>query len=492
MALEKVLEELSEIERKALKALSEAKKELNAEDLAKKAGMGIDSARRAMQWLKQKNLASTRIEKKQFILLGEEGLKALKEGLAEKKLIKELNAKDWMAIEEIKSLGKEELNISLGQAKRKQWIEVRKEGTLKLKLTQKGLNALKEESAEEKILKKISGRELPSNDLNNEEKNILRELQQRKDFIRMKEKSIEFASVSEQGAQGAKLLSQAKIQRKYNIQEPVPEVFPGKKQPYLRFLDEMKRKLIELGFKEMPSPLIVQEFYNFDVLFQPQNHPARDWTQTYQLKQPKFGLLPEKRVVEKIKAAHENGGNSKSRGWQYNWSERIASRLMPCAHGTAHSARQMVKGVELPGKYFSIARCFRPDVVDATHLIEFNQLEGFIVDSTVTFRHLLGMLKEFAEEIAGAEKIKFIPDYYPFTEPSVQLNALHPEMGWIEFGGAGIFRPEITENLGIKGRALAWGIGADRLAMFKLGINDARELFSYNLDWLRKQKMMVE
>ncbi|MEW6294817.1 MAG: phenylalanine--tRNA ligase subunit alpha [Candidatus Diapherotrites archaeon] len=503
MTLEKVLSELSEIERKALKALSEAKKELNAEDLAKRAGMDIDSARRSMQWLKQKNLAETRTEKKEFILLGEEGLKALREGLPEKKLAKELNARDWKAIEEIKSLGKDELNISLGQAKRKQWIEVKKEGTLKLKLTQKGFNALKEEIPEEKLLKKISNKELPLEQFNAEEKNVLKEFQQRKDFIRIKEKKTGSASITEQGMKGINLMQekglkiQAQddvkvIERHYNIQEPVPEIFPGKKQPYLKFLDEMKRKLIELGFKEMPSPLIVQEFYNFDVLFQPQNHPARDWTQTYQLKRPQFGLLPDKKIVEKMKAAHENGGISKSRGWQYNWSERIASRLMPCAHGTAHSARQLVKGVELPGKYFSIARCFRPDVVDATHLIEFNQLEGFIVDSTVTFRHLLGMLKEFAEEIAGAEKIKFIPDYYPFTEPSVQLNALHPEMGWIEFGGAGIFRPEITENLGIKGRALAWGIGADRLAMFKLGINDARDLFSYNLDWLKRQKVMVE
>ncbi|MBU1120623.1 phenylalanine--tRNA ligase subunit alpha, partial [Candidatus Micrarchaeota archaeon] len=146
--------------------------------------------------------------------------------------------------------------------------------------------------------------------------------------------------------------------------------------------------------------------------------------------------------------------------------------------------------VGLPGKYFCIARCFRPDVVDASHLIEFNQLEGFVVDESMNFRHLLGLLKGFAEEITGAKKVEFIPDYYPFTEPSVQLNALHPEMGWIEFGGAGIFRPEITENLGIKGRALAWGIGADRLAMFKLGIKDVRELFTTNIDWLRKQKMV--
>jgi len=163
---------------------------------------------------------------------------------------------------------------------------------------------------------------------------------------------------------------------------------------------------------------------------------------------------------------------------------------MPAAHGTAASARQLVKGVEVPGKYFSVARCYRPDVIDATHLSEFNQMEGFIVDKNFNFRHLLGMLKQFAVEIAGAEEVKFYPDYYPFTEPSVQLSAKHPQLGWIEFGGAGIFRPEMTEQLGIEGKCLAWGLGIDRLAMFKLGIKDIRNLFSSSLEWLREEPLV--
>jgi phenylalanyl-tRNA synthetase alpha chain len=107
------------------------------------------------------------------------------------------------------------------------------------------------------------------------------------------------------------------------------------------------------------------------------------------------------------------------------------------------------------------------------------------VSEDLNFKHLLGMLKEFAIEIAGATKVKFFPDYYPFTEPSVQLSAKHPDLGWVEFGGAGMFRPEMLENLGIKGQAMAWGLGIDRLAMFKLGVNDIRYLFSDKLDYLR-------
>ena len=151
---------------------------------------------------------------------------------------------------------------------------------------------------------------------------------------------------------------------------------------------------------------------------------------------------------------------------------------MPSAHATAHSARQLAQGIEVPGKYFAIARVYRPDVIDATHLVEFNQMDGFIADKELSFRHLLGILKQFALEIAGASKVRFYPDYYPFTEPSVQLSAKHPELGWIEFAGAGMFRPEITENLGIKEPIIAWGMGIDRLAMFKLGIKDIKHLFS--------------
>jgi phenylalanyl-tRNA synthetase alpha chain len=165
-------------------------------------------------------------------------------------------------------------------------------------------------------------------------------------------------------------------------------------------------------------------------------------------------------------------------------------QLMPRAHGTCLSARTLAAKPDIPGKYFAIVRCFRPDVIDALHGVEFNQVESIVLDETLNFRHLLGILKMFAIEIAGAKKVKFIPDYYPFTEPSCQLSALHPELGWIEFGGSGIFREELTKPLGVDVPVIAWGLGIDRLAMFKLGIKDIRELFSQNLEWLRSQRVV--
>jgi phenylalanyl-tRNA synthetase alpha chain len=148
------------------------------------------------------------------------------------------------------------------------------------------------------------------------------------------------------------------------------------------------------------------------------------------------------------------------------------------------------KELRIPGKYFSVARCFRPDQVDRTHLTEFNQVEGIVVGAGLSLRDLLGVLERFAIDIAGAEKVRFRPDYFPFTEPSIELQAYKKGFGWIEFGGSGIFRPEVTRPLGIDVPVLAWGIGSDRLYMMREGIEDIRLLFAQDLDWLRKRKVL--
>jgi len=377
-------------------------------------------------------------------------------------------------------LSKQEFNVALGLNKRKNFVIISKKEKPILELTgiSKGF-----ENEEKKELEKISKGEKADS-------KIIKELVSR-GLVEEKEEIIRKTSITKEGSS---VLSSKEFseERSYNIHEKVPELFIGKKQPYIQFLNNIRKKLVALGFKEMPERLVNQEFYNFDVLFQPQNHPARTWTDTYQLKNPKIGKLPKQEKVNAIKHAHEHGGKTISKGWGYNWNPEIAAKLMPTAHGTAADARQMIEGVEYPRKYFVINRCFRPDVLDATHLIEFNQLDGFIVGEGLSFRSLLGVLKDFAIEIAGATDVKFFPDYYPFTEPSVQLSAKHPDLGWVEFAGAGIFRPEITESLGIKEPVLAWGMGVDRLAMFKLGIKDIRHLFSDDLTWLRKSKMVID
>ncbi|MGC8812314.1 MAG: phenylalanine--tRNA ligase subunit alpha, partial [Candidatus Aenigmatarchaeota archaeon] len=265
----------------------------------------------------------------------------------------------------------------------------------------------------------------------------------------------------------------------YNVEVVGKKIYPGKRHPYVKFLNEMRQRLVELGFKEVRGQTIVTEFWNFDALFQPQMHPARDWSQTYSLKYPKYGKLPEEKIVKKVKEAHE-------KGWKYKWSEKVASQLIPVPHDTAFSPMVLCsKKLEIPGKYFQIVRCYRPDILDATHGVEFTQMGGIVVGE-MNFRDLLGLLKSFVEELIGNYRVKFVPAYFPFTEPSVEVLVETPELGWMESAGAGIFREELCKPLGVEVPVLAWGFGVDRLAMIKLGVSDIRELFSRNLKWLRE------
>ena len=488
MRIEETAQALSEIERKTLIALKDGRLR-NAEEISSSANINIDSVRRAIMWLKEKALVDLIENAKMHTALTASGKEALQKGLPERKFIeaiKQAGGRERLTEAQKKAGLQKEIDFVLGIAKRNAWISIHKEGNeIVLELTGLEKDLLQGRYASEVALKKIDAGEKLSEAENESLNEFIR-----RGFVEKRQIIERSVRMNDLGAEALAIVGKF-AERKYVVDAGVPEIFLGKKQPYVQFLGNIRNKLVGLGFKEMYAPLITQEFYNFDALFQPQGHPARSWSDTYQLKQPKFGKLPDAKIVARVKAAHESGGNTGSRGWQYKWNEEIAKRLMPSAHGTAHSARQLVKGIEIPGKYFAIARCYRPDVVDATHLIEFNQLEGFVVDKSFNFRHLLGMLKQFAIEIAGAEEVKFLPDYYPFTEPSVQLSAKHPELGWIEFAGAGIFRPEMMLPLGIKEPALAWGIGIDRLAMFKLNIRDVRYLFSDDLGWLRKEKVVV-
>ncbi len=276
--------------------------------------------------------------------------------------------------------------------------------------------------------------------------------------------------------------------KEYNLEVSPPAFYGGRKQPYAHFLDWVKRKLVGLGFQEMRGPLVELEFWNFDALFQAQDHSAREWSDVYRVADPKQGKLPKEDYVSLVQKVHEEGYDTGSKGWRYKWSPEKSARLVLRAHGTSVSARTLVN-LPVPSKYFSISRCYRPDTVDATHLAEFNQVEGIVTDPSITFRDLLGILTTFATDVAETENFVFKPDYYPFTEPSVELSVNDPIVGSVEFGGAGIFRPEVTRPFGIETPVIAWGLGIDRLFMVKHGITDIRELFSYKLEWLRNAEL---
>ncbi|MFV2041169.1 MAG: phenylalanine--tRNA ligase subunit alpha, partial [Candidatus Hydrothermarchaeales archaeon] len=163
---------------------------------------------------------------------------------------------------------------------------------------------------------------------------------------------------------------------------------------------------------------------------------------------------------------------------------RLASKTLLRTHTTSTTIRRLAEGGKQPIKVYSIGRVFRNERVSYKHLPEFHQIEG-IVAGDVSFKNLLGILKEFYGRM-GFDKIRFRPAYFPYTEPSLEVEVyFEQKKSWIELGGAGIFRPEVTEPLGITYPVLAWGLGLERLAMLRLDLTDIRALYRSDIDWLR-------
>jgi len=280
--------------------------------------------------------------------------------------------------------------------------------------------------------------------------------------------------------------------RSYNVKVPPTRLVPGRTNPYAQFLEDVKDKLASLGFEEFDGPVVETEFWNSDALFMPQFHAARDIHDAYYVADPgKSGFAHAKAIEEpwlsNVAAAHENGGGTGSRGWSYDFDVEFTKRLILRSQGTVLSAKTLPKA-KVPGKYFGIVRCFRYDQVDATHLPDFYQTEGIVLGEDVNLRTLLGMLEIFAREVAGADEVKYVPGYFPFTEPSVEVHIKHPVLGWFELGGSGIFRPEVTDSLGVNVPVAAWGLGIDRMALMALGLNDLRELFSGDIEHVRLRR----
>lgn len=280
--------------------------------------------------------------------------------------------------------------------------------------------------------------------------------------------------------------------RRYQVDIPPSRIHIGRFHPYAMFLDSVRDKLQAMGFQEMKGSLAENEFWNNDALFMPQFHPARDIHDAYYLEDGIEVSPPPRELGDRVKAAHENGGNTGGRGWEYSFEWDRSLKAIMRSQGTALSARTLGSDPDIPGKYFGIAKCFRYDQVDATHLPDFFQVEGIVLGEEINMRHLLGLLKLFATEVAGATEYKFVPAYFPFTEPSVELHVKHPTLGWFEMGGAGLFRREVCEPMGIDVPVIAWGLGLDRMALLALGLSDIRDLLSPDLTRLREMKSTPE
>lgn len=501
MEKEKVIESLSPIERKIIPFILENK---SLEKLTAKSEMDSTTVLRALEFLKNKGILTINTSEKPVIGLGINGVYYQKKGLPERKLLQSLIEKKSIPLGEIKNvsdLNENEAKVSVGVLKKKALADI-KEGRVVLTATEAEAN---KETLEEKFLKKVP---IDLEALAPEEKFALEALKNRKEIIEIKtEKKIEieltsFGKEIVKENLGDDLIEQltpkminsnswkGKKFRRYDIVSPVPRIFGGKRHFVNQATDYAKRIWLDMGFKEMNGGMVVSSFWNFDALFTAQDHPVREMQDTFFIKGLR-GNLPDKKLVENVKKAHE-GGVDGSKGWEYKFDEEISKRILLRTHTTSLSVKTLKKiaeNKEYPVKYFNIGKSFRNESVDPTHGFELTQTEGIVVDENANFSQLLGYLIEFYKKM-GYEKIRIRPSYFPYTEPSLEIDVWHPLFNkWLELGGAGMFRPEVT--IPIFGKhipVLAWGQGFERIIMGFYNIADMRLMYKNNITKLRDIK----
>ena len=271
-----------------------------------------------------------------------------------------------------------------------------------------------------------------------------------------------------------------KFQR-YSTETNVEPIDYSTLHPLTRFTEEIRSIFLQMGFTEIEGDYVESAFWNMDVLFIPQDHPARELQDTFYLSEPASFMINDKELLEEVSNIHKNGGDT---GSGSSWSRETAQQALLRTHTTVGTIRYLSENPDPPVRVFSVGRVFRREALDATHLPEFTQVEGIIVEPEANFGMLIGVLKEFYRRM-GFHDVRVRPAYFPYTEPSLEVEVRFGDR-WLELGGAGIFRPEVTAPFGIDCPVLAWGLGLERLAMLHLGIKDIRMLYQSDLQWLKE------
>ncbi|MDG6909228.1 MAG: phenylalanine--tRNA ligase subunit alpha [Nitrososphaerota archaeon] len=276
-----------------------------------------------------------------------------------------------------------------------------------------------------------------------------------------------------------------KTLRPIDVEAKAPHFSPGRRHPVRDFLREVREAYISMGFTELQGESVQPAFWNFDALFVPQDHPGREMQDTFYIDGLTDRRLKRIGAVANVAATHEDGWKTGSRGWGYRWNMEEARRLVLRTHNTVLSVRSLAEEGEKERRVFAVSKVYRNENLDYKHLAEFHQMDGIIVGEGLNTRHLMGFLIEFYKKL-GMSDVKLWPTYFPYTEPSLEVVGYSKAVeAWIELSGSGVFRPEVTWPLGVKVPVLAWGPGIERLMLMRYGLDDMRELYGSDLEWLR-------
>jgi phenylalanyl-tRNA synthetase alpha chain len=456
---------LHDIEKQIIKLL-QSTPNLTEEKLAQETKLSMDQIRRGVEWLRQKKLADVSETISISYSLGKNGLEALKNGLPERKLVN-LVKDGPKTFDEIRSsLQGPDFNAAIAHAKKNGWIDIEKADTgSKISLQQEPT-----QNSDEMLISSIGN---SSHKITYTES--LKSLMERPDFIIEHEEKRKLVSLTETG----KHIDLEKLDSgAIDVEADVPHVHAARIHPLKDTINEIRETFVHLGFSEILGNLSQSSFWNFDALFTPQDHPARELQDTFYLKDLHAKQLATPTQIKNVSNAHK-------KGWRYYWDIQEARKMVLRTHTTCVTIKHLADKKPDEARIFSLGRVFRNEKLSFKHLAEFNQVEGVVVGKHITLRDLMGIQKEFYRKI-GLTKVKFWPTFFPYTEPSLQSMVYNENLGkWIELFGMGIFRPEVTKPLGITKPVLAWGGGIERIAMLKFGLDDVREFYNNNLSWLR-------
>ena len=450
-----------DIEKKIINSLKENPIQ-TPETLENSTQLSPDQIRRGIEWLKLKDLAIVDESKSSVLRLGKNGLDSFEKGLPERRLLNLIKSGPKKLSEIQKELGFV-FGPAIGLCRKNNWIETSSDQII--------LKTIPSELPGEKSLQLIGNNKLPKDQL---DKIDLSELLKRPDFILediIKNKKICLTHY-------AKSCEGSNISGAIDVAAEVPEIFVARTHPLKDTIDEIREIFVTLGFSEILGNMTQSSFWNFDALFTPQDHPARELQDTFFLDGISAKKIANPEQIKKVSDSHK-------KNWRYQWDINEARKMVLRTHTTCVTIKHLAENKPDEARIFSLGRVFRNEKVSYKHLVEFNQIEGIVVGKDANLRNLMGIQREFYKRI-GITKIKFWPTFFPYTEPSLQTMVYNEKLGkWIELFGMGIFRPEVTKPLGITKPVLAWGGGIERIAMLKYDLDDVREFYNNNLGWLR-------
>ena len=273
----------------------------------------------------------------------------------------------------------------------------------------------------------------------------------------------------------------------FDVSAPAPIPSGGRRHPMQSLIERIRSVFLEMGFSEIEGDYVQSAGWNMDALYIPQSHPARTMQDTFYLSDPRR-LDVEGHYLDLWSKVHEHGHDTGSKGWGGSFDKEEAQKALLRTHTTVNTVRHIAENPEVPSRVFGIGRVFRQETIDRTHMPEFHQIEGIIHEPDANLPMLVSTLKTFYAKM-GYPDVRVRPAYFPYTEPSAEVDVLW-RGEWLELGGSGIFRPEVTEPLGTEWPVCAWGMGLERLAMLILGLDDIRQLYQPDLERLHRMPLL--